>query len=87
MLIVTLDRPYIVDVGFGDGFFDPLPLAAGVYCQQSLEFGVTHEGAWWRVHNHKYGGADSYDFTLEPRAMESFAEKCRELQAAPDSTS
>jgi N-hydroxyarylamine O-acetyltransferase len=86
VLIVTVDDPYIVDVGFGDGFFEPLPLEPGRYRQRSLEFGVSREGEWWRVHNHEHGGAESYDFTLEPRSIESFADKCHELQTAPDSS-
>lgn len=64
VLIVTIDRPYIVDVGFGDGFFEPLPLEPGRYEQQSLKFGVSRDGEWWRVHNHEHGGAENYDFTL-----------------------
>ncbi|MBA3891760.1 MAG: arylamine N-acetyltransferase [Gemmatimonadaceae bacterium] len=86
VLIVTVDRPYIVDVGFGDGFFEPLPLEPGRYRQQSLEFGVSRDGEWWRVHNHEYGGADSYDFTLERRSINSFAARCHELQTAVDSS-
>lgn len=85
VLIVTVDRPYIVDVGFGDGFFEPLPLEPGRYRQQSLEFGVSHDGDWWRVHNQGHGGASHYDFTLEARSIESFADKCHELQTSADS--
>lgn len=85
LLIVTIDRPYIVDVGFGDGIFEPLPLEPGQYRQHGLEFGVSRDGEWWRVHNHPHGGADSYDFTLEPRSIGSFAAKCHELQTAADS--
>ena len=86
VLIVTVDRPYMVDVGFGDGFFEPLPLEPGRYRQHSLTFGVSRDGEWWRVHNHEHGGAESYDFTLEPRSLESFADKCHELQTAADSS-
>lgn len=86
VLIVTIDRPYIVDVGFGDGFFEPLPLEPGRYRQHSLEFGVSRDGEWWRVHNHEYGGADSYDFTVQPRSIESFAAKCHELQTVAESS-
>src|SRR5690606_18640748 len=86
VLIVTVDRPYIVDVGFGDGFFEPLPLEPGRYRQHRLEFGVSREGDWWRVHNQEHGGADSYDFTLEPRSIDSFGDKCQELQMAADSS-
>lgn len=86
VLIVTLDRPYIVDVGFGDGFLDPLPLEIGTYPQDFVEFAVSREGEWWRVHNHQYGGADSFDFTLAPRDLASFAGKCHELQTSPESS-
>lgn len=86
VLIVTVDRPYIVDVGFGDGFFEPLPLEPGRYRRHALEFGVSRDGAWWRVHSHEHGGADSYDFTLRPRSIVSFTAKCHELQTAADSS-
>lgn len=86
VLIVTLDRPYIVDAGFGDGFLDPLPLEPGRYRQGFVEFGVSCDGDWWRVHNHQYGGAESFDFTLAPRTLESFAAKCHELQTSPESS-
>lgn len=86
VLVVTTDRPSIVDVGFGDGFFEPLPLAPGRYRRHSLEFAVSRDGDWWRVHNHEHGGATSYDFTLEPRSLESFAATCHALQTSPDSS-
>jgi N-hydroxyarylamine O-acetyltransferase len=57
VLIVTLDRPWIVDVGFGDGFIEPLPLEPGSYRQGFLEYRVSCDGTWWRVDNHEYGGA------------------------------
>lgn len=86
VLIVTVDHPYIVDVGFGDGFFEPLPLEPGRYRQQSLDFVVSRDGEWWRVHNHEHGGAASYDFTLQPRSLQSFADTCHELQTAANSS-
>jgi len=85
VLIVTLDRPWIVDVGFGDGFIEPLPLEPGTYRQGFLEYRVSVDGAWWRVDNHEHGGADGFDFTLEPQAIEAFAARCHELQTSPDS--
>ncbi len=85
VLLVTLDRPWIVDVGFGDGFLTPLPLEVGTYRQQFLQYQVTRDGPWWRVHNHEFGGADGYDFTLTPRRLADFAAQCRELQTSPDS--
>lgn len=86
VLIVTVDEtPWIADVGFGDGFLEPLPLQPGVYRQDFLEFRITREGDRWTVHNHEFGGADSFDFTTEPRAMSWFGPQCHELQTSPES--
>lgn len=86
VLLVTLDRPWIVDVGFGDGFVTPLPLAPGHYRQDFLQYQVTRDGPRWRVHNHQFGGADGFDFTLTARRLDDFATQCHELQTAPDSS-
>ncbi|MEZ5420752.1 MAG: arylamine N-acetyltransferase [Vicinamibacterales bacterium] len=85
VLLVTLDRPWIADVGFGDGFLTPLPLEPGNYRQDFLQYQVTRDGPRWRVHNHQYGGADGFDFTLTPRRLDEFAQQCHELQTSPDS--
>jgi N-hydroxyarylamine O-acetyltransferase len=85
VLIVSLDRPWIVDVGFGDGFIEPLPLEPGTYRQGFLEYRVRCDGAWWRVDNHEFGGADGFDFTLEARTLDSFAAQCHTLQTSPES--
>jgi N-hydroxyarylamine O-acetyltransferase len=52
VLIVTLDRRWIVDVGFGDGFLAPLPLEPGTYTQSFLRYRVSRDGSRWRVDNH-----------------------------------
>lgn len=85
VLLVKLDRPYVVDVGFGDGFVEPLPLEEGEYKQGYLNFRLSKEGERWFVHNHPYGGATRYDFTLEPYLLPQFAVKCHELQTSPSS--
>ena len=86
VLIVALDRPWIVDVGFGDGFLNPLPLEPGTYNQSFLHYRVSRDGPRWRVDNHAYGGADGFDFTLTTRTLDDFATQCRELQTSPDSS-
>ena len=86
MLIVALDRPWIVDVGFGDGFLTPLPLEPGTYTQSFFHYRVSRDGPRWRVDNHAYGGADGFDFTLTTRTLDDFATQCRELQTSPDSS-
>ncbi len=85
VLLVELERPYIVDVGFGDGFLEPLPLEEGEYKQGYLNFRLGKEGKRWVVHNHLYGGAKRYDFTLEPYELHQFAAKSLELQTSPSS--
>ena len=86
VLHVSLDRPWIADVGFGDGFLAPLPLAPGTYSQGFLQYRVARDGPRWRVDNHEFGGADGFDFTLTPRALDEFATQCRELQTSPESS-
>ena len=86
VMVVALEQPWIVDVGFGDGFLEPLPLAPGTYRQGFLEYRVSCDGEWWRVHNHAFGGADGFDFTLAPRTLATFATRCHELQTSPESS-
>ena len=85
VLLVTLDRRWIADVGFGDGFLTPLPLEPGRYRQNFLVYQVSRDGPRWRVHNHDYGSADGFDFTLTARTLDSFAGQCRELQTSAES--
>jgi N-hydroxyarylamine O-acetyltransferase len=85
VLLVTLEQPWVVDVGFGDGFLEPLPLVEGSYRQGFMEYALSREGDRWTMHNHAMGSADRFDFTLAPRAMEAFGERCHELQTSPTS--
>lgn len=84
ILKVELDRPYLVDVGFGNGLLEPVPLETGTYRQRFLSYGLSHNGTRWYFQNQMYGGA-GFDFTLEPRRMADFSEKCHQLQTSPDS--
>jgi N-hydroxyarylamine O-acetyltransferase len=85
VLVVRLDRDYLADVGFGDGPLDPLPLAEGEYRVGWLDFRLERSDGRWVFHNHRYGGAPSFDFTLEPRSLESFGPRCADLQTSPES--
>ena len=38
------------------------------------------------MHNHEFGGADGFDFTLTPRTLDAFAAQCHELQTSPESS-
>lgn len=85
VLLVRLDKPHLADVGFGDGLLEPIPLEPGRYKQDSLEVGLAQEGERWLFHNHPYGGAPGFSFTLGPHELTDFAGMCHALQTAPES--
>jgi N-hydroxyarylamine O-acetyltransferase len=84
ILLVQLEQPYLVDVGFGNGFLEPLPLQPGQYRQGIFEYQLAVDGERWQFTNHAWGGA-GFDFTLAPRTLPDFAEQCHRLQTSPDS--
>ena len=84
-LLVALDEPYLCDVGFGDGVLEPLPLRAGRYRQEFLDYELTCKDETWRFHNQPHGAARGFSFTLEPRTLDSFAGMCHTLQTSPKS--
>jgi N-hydroxyarylamine O-acetyltransferase len=84
ILRVDLDRPYLADVGFGNGLFEPIPLAEGRYRQRFSEYGLRRAGDRWWFTNQQYGGP-GFDFTLEPYQLSDFAPQSRFLQTSPES--
>jgi N-hydroxyarylamine O-acetyltransferase len=91
VLLVELEEgPHLADVGFGDGFLEPLPLREGEYVQDGFTFRIdrraTVTGERWMMHNHAQGGAPHFDFSLQPRTMAQFAEQCEWLQTSPESS-
>jgi N-hydroxyarylamine O-acetyltransferase len=86
-LRVDLDQPWLVDVGFGDSFLDPLRLTPDelqpqngqtyrlVDRNQSLHLERLENDAW----------KPQYNFTLQPRALHDFAPMCHYHQTSPDS--
>lgn len=86
VLLVDLDRPWVADTGFGDGFLDPVPLAEGEFSQLGLTYRLERSGARWQFHNQPWGGAAGFDFTAEPRALADFEARCHDLQTSPESS-
>ncbi len=82
---VDLERPYLADVGFGDGLLEPLPLEPGRYRQGFFDFALTQTGGVWYFQNHPQGSAPGFVFTLEPYRLTDFAETCGTLQTSPES--
>ena len=86
LLVDIAGERWIADVGFGDGSIDPFPLRAGELSVEGFSFRLaTLDERWWRFHNHPWGGAKSFDFTLEPADPAVLAGRCDWLQYAPDS--
>jgi N-hydroxyarylamine O-acetyltransferase len=87
-LRVDLDEPWLVDVGFGDSFLDPLGL------ESSAE--SSHDGRRYRVVNDESTlhmertepdgiWKRQYSFTLTPRGLDEFAAMCHYHQTSPES--
>lgn len=85
VLLVQLEHPYLADVGFGDGFLEPLPLREGEYQQGFLRFRLSQDGGRWTLHNHPGGGASSFDFDLKPYQLSDFTAQCWRQQTSLDS--
>jgi N-hydroxyarylamine O-acetyltransferase len=82
--------PWLADVGFGESFRYPLPLAAGGSVEQLGEwYRLWRDGPWWILERRSAREGDflpQYRFTLEPRELSDFASGCRYHQTSPRST-
>jgi N-hydroxyarylamine O-acetyltransferase len=79
MLRVDLDEPWLVDVGFGDAFREPMPLRPGSAFLDSLgrTYRLRVTGDDWELIDEQ---RTQYRFTLEPRVFSDFAARCRSQQ-------
>jgi len=87
-LRVDLDDPWLVDVGFGECFLEPLLLRTGIEQRQDQgTFRITREGASLSVERQQHEGSwkTEYMFTLMPRQLADFAEMCHYHQTSLES--
>ena len=88
------EQPWLVDVGFGNGFFEPLPLVAGTHAQRGFTYRLTHRDdvhghdvhghdEWFFHNDHRVG--DGFGFLDCPRQIDDFASRCTWLQSEPTS--
>ncbi len=83
---VTLDRPYLVDVGFGDSFIRPLPLdAPGPHDGGTGDFGFRFDGEHTTLLAFGPAGAaePQYRFDRTPRTATDFDPASHRLQTEP----
>lgn len=86
-LEVTLDRPYLVDVGFGESFTRPLDLhtsgpqdgGTGVF-----EFIASSQGTTLTMHDHTGVPEPSYRFKRVDRTLADFAPASERLWSDPE---
>lgn len=87
-LRVDLGEPFLVDVGFGDAFLEPLRLQPGLMqLEGEKSFRLDREGPVWTFWERR--GQDpwavQYRFTLTPRELVDFTSMCEYHQTSPDS--
>jgi N-hydroxyarylamine O-acetyltransferase len=85
-LLVSLDEPYLVDVGFGGSLAEPLPLRASEHADSPYRLRLSEPGSgYWRFSEIAHGDDFSFDFRVAPADEALFARQCRFLQADPTS--
>ncbi|MFM6848630.1 MAG: arylamine N-acetyltransferase family protein [Terrabacter sp.] len=90
-LVVTspvLSGSVLADVGFGEGFVEPLPLVDGFERRErGLSVGVARRGDLWasRERRDGEGWRDRFVFPSTPHSIDDFAERNEWQQTSPDS--
>jgi N-hydroxyarylamine O-acetyltransferase len=88
-LRVELEQPWLLDVGFGEGFRQPLRLDdAGDQLQGASAYLIIQDGAY-SVLLRRNAGDDwtpQFRFTLEPHTLADFADRCRYHQTSSESS-
>jgi N-hydroxyarylamine O-acetyltransferase len=87
-LRVDLADPWLVDVGFGECFLEPLLLKQGIEQKQDLAtFRIREGDSWLTVERQQPDSSwkTEYLFTLAPRHLEEFADMCHYHQTSPES--
>jgi N-hydroxyarylamine O-acetyltransferase len=81
-LLVRLDQPYFVDVGFGGSLSEPVPLRPCAFDDHPYRIGLgeTLDG-YWRFTEFALGEPFSFDFRTVRADEALFAAKCSSLQA------
>jgi N-hydroxyarylamine O-acetyltransferase len=87
-LRVDLEQTWLVDVGFGDCFLEPLLLQPEI--EQKQEIGIfriteTHASLAVEKQQPDLSWKAEYRFTLTPRALPDFTAMCQFHQTSPDS--
>jgi N-hydroxyarylamine O-acetyltransferase len=88
LLKVTLQDTWIADVGFGDGFLNPLMLRVGFeQVEGPRAFRIDQDGELFTLLMRRLDGKwiERYRFNLQSRDISEFAEMCQFHQSSPKS--
>jgi N-hydroxyarylamine O-acetyltransferase len=86
-LLVTIDRPYLADVGFGGSLAGPLPLALGERDDAPYRIRLTQSAdGFWRFTEIAHSEPFGFDFRADPADEARLVAQCTHLQTAPDSS-
>ena len=86
-LLVRLDQPYLVDVGFGGSLSEPTPLQTSAFEDHPYRVSLnrTTDG-YWRFTELALSEPFSFDFHAQPADEVLFSAKCNLLQTDPASS-
>jgi len=87
-LMVTLERRWLVDVGFGDSFREPLLLdERGEQAQGTRPYKIVSDGTKLLLNQREKGGAwkPQYRFALQTYEFADYDEMCRYHQTSSES--
>jgi N-hydroxyarylamine O-acetyltransferase len=87
-LMVTLEQRWLVDVGFGDSFLEPLMIdERGEQVQGNRAYRIIPDGSYLVLTQREDASAweAQYRFTLQPHQYADYAEMCRYHQTSPQS--
>ena len=87
LLKVQLEEPWLVDVGFGDSFVDPIVFHAGGEDRvNGYRYVVSPvDGEWQLLREDKKGRVPLYAFRDVPHTLDEYREMCLYHQRSPES--
>ena len=87
-LMVTLAERWLVDVGFGDSFLEPLLLdVREEQVQGTRAFRIDADNSHFILQRRDHGGdwVPQYRFTLQPHTFPDYEQRCHFHQTSPES--
>lgn len=87
VLLVRLDdQTWLADVGLGDGFHDPVPLAESVLDQPPFTYRLERMGGpYWRFHHDERASISGFDLDVTPTWFGALEPIHLELSTSPES--